>query len=396
MKQFLLVFFLTVALFTSGRTQALYVNNTTTSGGNFINPGLNSKGNPKVIFDDVNIPSTQVAGSDSFYITRVRFGVIRLANAPATTVRFYYSTINERFINDSIITLPPTLIGTTNLPATGATGTSTIVTLGDSINPLIRVKTDTGNVFNNYQTVFLGLSFSDSSRNIGWALTTPTQSYNRDVYVVYTPDSSVITNTSYFGGNPAATFYLEVYGRTRIALPVTLTNFDGKLIDDKVELNWSTATEINNKGFDIQRSADGVNFSSIRFVAGSNNSTTGKTYSFTDLKLLPGTNYYRLKQVDKDGRDTYSKILLFKSDKVKWAMYPNPTRNSVNISFNLNSKTNVSAQLLSVDGKVLQTIDKGILGAGVHRLSVRPAATGTYLIRLTIGNESTYKTVSKQ
>jgi hypothetical protein len=214
--------------------------------------------------------------------------------------------------------------------------------------------------------------------------------------VLYNPDSTVKTAVFPFGGAnpPSATFYLEVYGRARTALPVTLTNFDGKLIDDKVELNWSTATEINNRGFDIQRSFDSVNFSSIRFVTGSNNSTTGKSYSYTDLKLLPGTNYYRLKQTDKDGRDTYSKVLLFKSNKVKWAIYPNPTINSVSISFNLNSKTNVSAQLLSVDGKVLQTIDKGVVG-GVHRLSLEPATKGTYLIRLTIGNETTYKKISK-
>jgi hypothetical protein len=87
-------------------------------------------------------------------------------------------------------------------------------------------------------------------------------------------------------------------------------------------------------------------------------------------------------------------VLLFKSNKVKWAIYPNPTINSVSISFNLNSKTNVSAQLLSVDGKVLQTIDKGVVGEGVHRLSLEPATKGTYLIRLTIGNETTNKKIS--
>ncbi len=314
------------------------------------------------------------------------------------TVRFYYSTVNDTATSSGrLLTVPPRLIDSITLPANGATGGTLIARFGDSINPLIRVKADTGNLFDNYQTIFLGLGFSDSSarNNGGWSLTTPTQSYNADVFWRYDPDSTVKSSALFFGGNPAATFYIEVYGRTNLALPVTLTDFNGKLIDDKVELNWSTATEINNKGFDIQRSADGVGFSSIRFVTGSDNSTTGKAYSFTDLKLLPGTNYYRLKQTDKDGRVTYSKILLFKSDKVKWAIYPNPTATSVNLTFNLNSKTNVSAQLLSVDGKVLQTMDKGILGAGIHKLSVTPAAKGAYLIRLTIGNETTNKKISK-
>jgi hypothetical protein len=395
MKKFLLVSFLTVILFETARSQALYVNNTNAP--NIYNPGLGQQGTPKALLDDVNIPSAQIGGSDSFYITRVKFGVYRQPNAAAVTVRFYYSTLNDTATSfNGFITVPPVLIGTANLPANGATGGNLIVNLGDSINPFIRVKADTGNLYNNYQTIFLGLSFSEPlAASTGWRFTTPTQSFNDDVIWIYNADSTVKIFATYFSGNPRATFYLEVYGRPRTALPITLSNFDGRLIDDKVELNWNTATEINNKGFDIQRSADGVNFSSIRFVTGSDNSTTGKAYSFTDVNLLPGTNYYRLKQTDKDGRVTYSRVLLFKSDKVKWTIYPNPTKASVNVSFNLNSKTHVSAQLLSMDGKVLQTLDQGVVGAGVHQISVTPAATGTYFIRLTIGSETTYKKISK-
>ncbi len=136
----------------------MYLNNT--SVGNIFNPGLSAQGTPKVVFDDVNVPSALIAGSDSFYITRVKFGVFRQPNAPAVTVRFYYTPIQDTATSyNTLITVPPTLISTVNLPANGATAGNLIVNLGDSINPLIRVRTDTGNFYNNHQTIYLGLVF---------------------------------------------------------------------------------------------------------------------------------------------------------------------------------------------------------------------------------------------
>ncbi len=84
-------------------------------------------------------------------------------------------------------------------------------------------------------------------------------------------------------------------------LPVTLTSFTGKTSLYGAELNWSTASEQNNSHFEILRSADGQSFSKIGQVAGSNNSSQTKSYTYTDKSPDAGTSYYQLKQVDFDG-----------------------------------------------------------------------------------------------
>ncbi len=74
-------------------------------------------------------------------------------------------------------------------------------------------------------------------------------------------------------------------------LPVTFLNFDGKLIDNEAQLTWRTATEINNRGFQIQKSSDGHTFNDIGFVTGAGTSSIINTYNYTDAKVLSGFNY---------------------------------------------------------------------------------------------------------
>ncbi len=121
------------------------------------------------------------------------------------------------------------------------------------------------------------------------------------------------------------------------ALPVSLINFAGIKEGAINRLSWTTTTETNNAGFSIERSADGRNFSTLSYVASkaeNGNSTNTINYSFNDVRTLSGNNYYRLKQVDKDGRATYSSIVLIKGDKVRAIMitglYPNPAKSEVN------------------------------------------------------------------
>ncbi|TZF82589.1 T9SS type A sorting domain-containing protein [Pedobacter sp. BS3] len=87
-------------------------------------------------------------------------------------------------------------------------------------------------------------------------------------------------------------------------LPVSLLSFNGKKQGDNVVLNWNTASEQNNAYFELLRSADGKQFTAIGRKDGHNNSNTPQNYSFTDFSPLAGINYYKLKQVDGDGRET--------------------------------------------------------------------------------------------
>ena len=90
-------------------------------------------------------------------------------------------------------------------------------------------------------------------------------------------------------------------------VPVEVTSFTASPLHDEVELKWATATETNNRGFEIERMSTGGQFEKIGFVAGYGTTTEPKAYSFVDTKLETGKYTYRLKQIDLDGTYKYSK-----------------------------------------------------------------------------------------
>lgn len=92
-------------------------------------------------------------------------------------------------------------------------------------------------------------------------------------------------------------------------LPVELTNFSASFVDQQIKLKWSTVSELNNAGFEIQRSTNAKHWTPIYFLPGAGNSQKLRDYSFVDEHPNEARNYYRLKQTDYDGSTTYSKII---------------------------------------------------------------------------------------
>jgi hypothetical protein len=128
-------------------------------------------------------------------------------------------------------------------------------------------------------------------------------------------------------------------------LPVTWLSFSGERIDENsILIKWSTASEINCSGFYVQSSSNGVDFNNIGFIQGGVNSTTILNYTFIDKNSKKEGLYYRLKQVDFDGRVDYSKIIYVSnknSDKVlKINIYPNPASENIFVS-GIKSETNI-------------------------------------------------------
>lgn len=115
-------------------------------------------------------------------------------------------------------------------------------------------------------------------------------------------------------------------------LPVVLVSFKGKLSSaGHAELEWETVQEINNAGFEVQKSPDGKIFEPIGWVDGAARTNERRTYKFTD-EHLEATSYYRLKQVDNDGTYTHSRIIAVmpKEEDIEYSLaYPNPSRNGV-------------------------------------------------------------------
>ncbi len=169
-------------------------------------------------------------------------------------------------------------------------------------------------------------------------------------------------------------------------LPVTLVDFTGSIKNNAAILNWSTANELNNKGFEVQLSHDNKNFSEIGFVKGSGNTAAISQYRFTDdSKLLSGSNYYRLKQVDMDGNYKYSSVVKLDFKKFSWNIFGNPSNNAL-IQLQTDAESNIAVQIVSLNGQVVQTINKGNLSAGTYSipLNLQAASHGVYVVRLSV------------
>ena len=134
----------------------------------------------------------------------------------------------------------------------------------------------------------------------------------------------------------SSTDFLQLWVKgDNITLPIELLNFNAKLLDNHfIELNWQTASEINNDYFTIERSIDGVNWKKIKEVDGAGNSSSLLYYYSVDNKPYLGISYYRLKQTDFDGQFAYSQIRsvnIESDDHYKIEMYPNPSNKRITI-----------------------------------------------------------------
>jgi len=172
-------------------------------------------------------------------------------------------------------------------------------------------------------------------------------------------------------------------------VPVELTSFTAKLIGNEVSLNWSTATELNNKGFEIQRSVNNSEFNAVGFVEGNGTTSDVKNYSFVDKTVSANVNYsYRLKQIDFNGAFEYSKqINVGSAVPSQFALqqnYPNPFNPSTKVSFNLPVSSSINLDVYNLIGEKVLTLAAGQFEAGNHSFNVNAAqlSSGIYIYKL--------------
>ncbi len=185
--------------------------------------------------------------------------------------------------------------------------------------------------------------------------------------------------------------------RTLAILPVTFINFDGVIQNGKALLSWSTANEINNKGFEVQKSTNGQTFTDIGFVAGHNNSSTVNSYAYTDVKVVSGANYYRLKQIDNNGNFDYSSVIKLDYSAFDWNILGNPVSGNSWIQLQLDKSSEVSIQIVSMTGNIIQTINKGKLSAGTYSIPINLTgkSAGLYVVRLMVDGQPFSKKIVK-
>lgn len=199
--------------------------------------------------------------------------------------------------------------------------------------------------------------------------------------------SGLTTGNTYYlyidgNGGASSSFYIELVSGAAAcsSLPVTLLNFSGENENNNNKLLWTTATEINNDYFELERSYDAINFEKISEVDGAGNSSNILNYYQIDYSFnrTNPVSYYRLKQVDFDGQFSYSNIVALQNDTKmgEILIYPNPANNYLNLTHSNDELT--VFQIYSIEGKLISQGDF----KSSHQIDLNFFSSGTYLIKL--------------
>jgi uncharacterized repeat protein (TIGR01451 family) len=185
-------------------------------------------------------------------------------------------------------------------------------------------------------------------------------------------------------------------------MPVTLTKFSAALEkQNEVKIDWQTSMEINCKSFVIQRSYNGSVFTDIETIAGSGTTNLAHSYSATDpvFSSTPNTIYYRLKQIDLDGKANFSKIIALKISEAAnlFTISPNPFTDFINVQTQWNRAEPVIAKIFNLQGKELFTkqlsFQKGYNDIKINNLPALSA--GTYFLQLISPSQQKIKKLIK-
>jgi hypothetical protein len=174
-------------------------------------------------------------------------------------------------------------------------------------------------------------------------------------------------------------------------IPVELNSFIAIGNNNEVELNWSTATETNNQGFDIERMLQDTQFKNIAYVPGFGTSTELHYYNYIDKGLTAGKYYYRLKQVDYNGSYEYSNVIEVDVRSLnEYALeqnYPNPFNPTTTIGYVLKEKSNAKLILLNAIGEEITVLVNEEQDNGFHKIDFNAAnlPSGVYFYQISAG-----------
>lgn len=189
----------------------------------------------------------------------------------------------------------------------------------------------------------------------------------------------------YFSNNffPSYDLYFKVTtSSSDPLLPVELMSFEAEKQNASIELTWQTASEENNAGFEVQRSNDGKEWEILDFVEGNGTTLEVQNYTYTDKAPLTGVNYYRLKQIDFDGKFDYSNIVNLEttehSDIQTLIIYPNPIHEELNI---VNGKGDVI-----IYNSIGQLVKEFTVSNEQFAINVSDLESGTYTLKIQKAN----------
>ncbi|MEP6726902.1 MAG: choice-of-anchor J domain-containing protein, partial [Bacteroidota bacterium] len=258
-------------------------------------------------------------------------------------------------------------------------------TITDGISPrLSSYKTFTDDDASFYSPTLVGLSLTGKKSTVAYNDVIDHVVVSNEMKPFFMKSSAaVLTDVTSLVANYGSTTSDHYPVFTRYAfdaalLPVRLVSFTANRDGNTVKLAWKSAEESNSKEYIVQRSADGLNFTTIGTVAAKG---IAADYSLTDISPLTGSNFYRLKPVDKDGKSAFSKVVAVNFTKLPGIrISPNPANSYIYMSLeNINSSVNL--QIIDVNGKIMkqQAIAQG---TATKTISLSGIAKGLYTVKL--------------
>lgn len=247
-------------------------------------------------------------------------------------------------------------------------------------------------------TTGVDITYTATLTNINWEV----YNYNGgQAQIVHTNLDTLILNTGptngnytvYVLSNPGYNVLCSLNVTIDASLPVELNSFTSTVSGNNVFLNWSTISEVNNSGFEVERSQFMNEWIKIGFVNGARNSSVPMNYNFEERNLSTGRYSYRLKQIDYNGNFQYFnlqndvvigaplKFVLFQN-------YPNPFNPNTKINFDIPSDGFVKISVYDVSGKEIKNLVNEFKSAGYYSVNFDGSgfSGGIYFTRLEAGN----------
>jgi hypothetical protein len=192
------------------------------------------------------------------------------------------------------------------------------------------------------------------------------------------------TDGDHTNANATIDFAISLTGGST---PINFTSLEGVYKNGMSNLTWATLQESNSSHFDVERSIDGFTYNVIGKVNAGGNTYSRVNYAFNDAKPNPGTNYYRLRMIDKDGTYDYSNVVSIKitvKGVVITTVYPNPFINSVSATISSDKQANATISLYDFAGRIVlsqqRSINKGISTLKIESLTNLPK--GYYTLKI--------------
>lgn len=296
------------------------------------------------------------------------------ASATAQDTTFLRQYLKAQYIGDNWIT---------SLAASGATikGINNFALVSSSV--VTDASPDFVKPVNSGTSVLVPFS-EDGSGDTATAVIFDGASYNvlfgTNVYSKFSTNTDILFNT-------ISQWVLDSQG----VLPVELTSFNADVKNNDITLMWSTAAELNNSGFDIERKQENSNWSKIGFVQGSGTTNSPHLYFYNDRLMNAGNYSYRLKQIDYNGNFKYyslsSQVIIGAPKKFALKQnYPNPFNPTTNIEYELPDDSKVNINVYDITGRLAATLVNEIQAAGYYKVQFDAGklnlASGVYIYQI--------------